>query len=609
MEDRSFEEELEKELYGTKPSKRVGRVKKIWGIRKKEIEKPETWEEVEATIEDTFILRKKIKKFFWLSFILFVISVGLFSLIYYYRSTYIKRISLNILGPEEVNSLSLYEYLIKIENNSKEIITDTKLTLFLQEGAYFYDDLDSKNLAFTIGDLDPNTSREIKVKLVFLGNVDQVIKVKATLNYSTIKRNQIFELNKELAVTVKKEPINFQISLPSKVFLNEPFAIYIKGINNTDQEIDVNLELTSQESFEVISLSPPTENKLNWSFKNLNPNNNFEINITGKFLSKAQDTVILLSSYITFKNKTFSLKSLPINVKVLESPIVLEISSNPGDDVVKLGSHLSYTIKWTNKSSIALNNVKLKVNLEGNFDFNSIKTDGYFDPFENSIIWDARNKPSLYVVQPGSSGFVNFTISIINKYPPGQKNLEIKVIAKIETETIPPEVQVLTKKLTIETQNTKKIAGNLLVEPSAFYNDPNIKNTGPFPLQPGKPTTLSIYLNFSTFGEDFENIIIKTKIPIGVKLTGLFGENFNVNNLQYNPDTGEFIYKIDELIAGYGDIYQPYKIMFQIEVIPPLYSDPRLFVFLPSIEVNAQSKFTLQTFNIKTRQIDYYLVK
>jgi len=63
MEDQSFEEELEKELYGTKPSKRVGRVKKIWGIRKKEIEKPETWEESETVLEDTFIFRRKIKKF------------------------------------------------------------------------------------------------------------------------------------------------------------------------------------------------------------------------------------------------------------------------------------------------------------------------------------------------------------------------------------------------------------------------------------------------------------------------------------------------------------------------------------------------------------------
>jgi hypothetical protein len=609
MEDKSFEEELEKELYGTKPSKRVGRVKKIWGIRKKEIEKPETWEESGTTLEDTFIFRRKITKFFWLSFILFIISASLFSFVFYYRSVYIKRISINILGPEEVNSLSVYEYLIKIENNSKEIITDTKLNLSLQEGAYFYDDLDSRNLTFTIGDLDPNTSRDIKVKLIFLGNVDQLIKIKATLNYSTIKRNQIFELNKELLVIIKKEPINFQISLPSKVFLNEPFAIYIKGINNTDQEIDVNLELVPQESFEIISLSPPTENKLNWSFKNLNPNNSFEVNLTGKFVSNAQDTIILLSSYITFKNKTFSLKSLPISVKVLESPIILEIKANPEDNVVKLGSYINYTIKWINKSSIALNNVKVKVNLEGYFDFNSVRTDGYFDPFENSIIWDARNKPSLYVVQPGSSDSVTFSISTINKYPSGQKNLEIKVIAKIETETIPPEVQILTKKLTVETQNTKKIAGNVFVEPEVFYNDPNIKNTGPFPLQAGKSTTLSVYLNFSTFGEDFENIIVKTKIPIGVKLTGVFGENFNANNLQYNPDTGEFIYKIDELISGYGDVYPPYKIMFQIEVTPPLYSDPKYFVFLPPIEVNAQSKFTLQTFNIKTRQIDFYLVK
>ena len=610
MEKTPFEEELEKELYKTKPSERLGRVKKIWGVRKKEPEKAEAWQEEEFEEESLFFFRGKIKKIFFISFILLLISVGIFSFIFYYRAIYIQRITLNILGPTDVNSISPYEYLIKVENNSNEIITDTKLNINLEEGAYFYDYIENRNLSFNLGDLDPKTYREVKIKLFFVGNIDQTVKIKANLSYSTIKRNQVFEIDKDIVTVIKREPINLQISVPSKVFINEPFAIYIKGTNNTDQEIDLRIDLDTKGNFETISLSPPpSEGKLSWNFPGLSPNKGFEINISGKFVGQIQFAPIMINNTITYKNKTFVLKSLPIELKVLESPIVLEIITNPEDRVVNLSSYITYTIKWTNKSSVPLSNVKLKINLEGPFRFDTLKTDGYFDPFENSIIWDARNKQSLYLVQPGSSDSVNFYITVADKYPSGRKNLELKVIAKMETETIPPEVQVLTKKLTIETQNTKLIAGNITVEPKILYNDPSVKNRGPFPLEAGKPTTLSLYLDFSTFGEDFSNILVKTKIPIGVKLTGVFGENFNVNNLQYNPDTGEFLYKIDELSAGYGDVYPVYRLMFQIEVIPPLYSDPRSFIIIPSIEISAQGKFSLKTFNIKTIPIAGYNVE
>jgi hypothetical protein len=597
MEEEKFEEELEKELYKEKPSERVGRVKKIWG-KKKEPEKYELWKEEGVTKERVF----NLKKIFLILLSLFLISIGVFAFVLYYRSIFIKGVSIDIVGPIEVNSLTDYSYSIKITNNSFYYLKDAKLEISLKNGAYFKDET-SDSKTFTIGDINPKSSQEIKVDLLFLGKANQIAKIYASLTYLTEKRNQSFQIDKDLSVSIKNEALSYQIYKPSQTFVGEPFLISIKVINNSDKNIDLNLTLDTPESLEVISLSPPPQGLLNWQANSISPNSYFEIDITSKFKEEPINPVINLIPKITYENREFDLDNVPIAVKTIKTPITLKIETNPEENVVDLDKTISYKISWENKSTIDLNNVVLKVYLEGPFDFNSISTDGYFSPFEKSIIWDARNKPSLYDIKPQTSDSVDFSINLVKNYPPGSKNLEANVKAVLETESIPPEVQILTKKFSVETENKKIIPGKITLTPMILFKDTNFVNSGPFPLQRGQKTTLSFYLLISTYGEDFENVIIKTKIPIGVLLTGSFAGEFNPMNLSYNQDTGDWVYRIDEINAGYGDIYGQYSLIQQIEVTPPLYGDLDRFVIIPQVSLTATGKFSGKTFQISTNPI------
>jgi hypothetical protein len=436
-----------------------------------------------------------------------------------------------------------------------------------------------------------------------LGKANQIAKIYTSLTYLTEKRNQSFQIDKDLSVSIKNEALSYQIYKPSQTFVGEPFLISIKVINNSDKNIDLDLTLDTPESLEVISLSPPPQGLLNWQAKSISPNSYFEIDITSKFKEEPINPVINLIPKITYENREFDLNNIPIAVKTIKTPITLKIETNPEENVVDLDKTINYKISWENKSTIDLNNVVLKVYLEGPFDFNSISTDGYFSPFEKSIIWDARNKPSLYDIKPQTSDFVDFSINLVKNYPPGSKNLEANVKAVLETESIPPEVQILTKKFSVETENKKIIPGKITLTPMVLFKDTNFVNSGPFPLQRGQKTTLSFYLLISTYGEDFENVIIKTKIPIGVLLTGSFAGEFNPMNLSYNQDTGDWVYRIDEISAGYGDIYGQYSLVQQIEVTPPLYGDLDRFVIIPQVSLTATGKFSGKTFQISTNPI------
>jgi hypothetical protein len=600
-------ERLEKELYGQSPSERRGKVKKIWGI-KKNIPKEDYWHVDFQPSFFSFLDSINIKKIFIIVFLLFLISGGVFSYIYYFRAIYIRGISFDIIGPNEVNSLNPYEYKIKISNNSNIIVKDVYVDLNLDEGIYNYDDLESEGLSYSIGELMPKETKEISFKLIFIGKTNENLSIKGDLIYKTPNKNQTFNINKEFIVTIKKEPISYQFFVPSQVFVNEPFMISFKFNNNSSQNFDFNLDFQPDNNFEFVSISPPPQEgtRFRWNFNNISPGNNYEINIVGKFTSFINKPILYFYPRIIFKNKTFKLKDYTLSLNIIESPIILTINTNKDGELVNLGDNVVYTINWQNKSRISLNNVQIKVYLEGYFDMESLSTDGYFSPLENSIVWNAQNKPELYNLQPNSSGALNFSIRSKKKYEAGSKDLFLKVKAVLETTSIPPEVQILSNKLSIETQDTKIIAGNINIKPFITYYDDNFSNIGVFPLEKGKETTLSFYIDILTIGEDFEDIILKTKIPIGVKLTGNFTINIDPNNLQYNEETGEFIYRIDALSNGYGDIYGPYRLGFQISVLPPLYGEFKNFVVIPKITLTAKGKYSKKSFEVKTSPITIY---
>lgn len=621
-----FEEKLEQELYKEVKSGRVGRVKKVWGVKRKEPASQEFWQEKQTERLWFF----PIKKFFWPSFILFLISFTIFLFVFYFRQIQISGININITGAPEISSLSPQEYRVTIKNSSKFLLDESVLNVTLNDGGYFVQENSNRighgeaegssksettgrtanQKTISLGSLSPNQQIEVPLRLFFTGKTNQVIEIKAVLNYLSPKKNQRFSVEKNLAVTVKKAVFDFQTHFPNQVFVGEPFQLSFRFSNITNQPFDLRVQVENPGNFESISYSPPyeaisQEKLLSWDFSNFQPNSASEIIVIGKFIQEPLNPIFTIRPTITFQNQTLTAQSIPVAVTAINSPIVIAIKSQPEGKLLDLNRIVTYTVNWENKSSINLEDARLKVDFEGPFDLGDLRSDGYFSAFENALIWDARNNSKLYKILPGESGSVNFSVKVVNNYPvfsPNQKDFRLRVKATFETKSIPPEVQILSRQISIEAEETKFLPGDISVLPVIRYRDNLLSNYGPFPPVAGGKTALTAHLYVDTIAEDFQNVIIKTKIPIGVQLTGVWGGNFEASLLSFNRITGDFVYQIKQLPANLGNGYQSYDLAFQIEATPPI-ADPREVEILGPVELEAVGRHSQKIFKVTTRPV------
>lgn len=603
----SLEKQLEKELYKGRASQRLGRVKKIWGVRRKQPEVEEFWPERLERLPASKGL--PLGRFFLAALILFVISSLIFGFVIYYRRLFVAGVNVAIIGPTETEALVTNNYVFRVSNKANLPVEEVSLKVELGDGAYFADKPQERSQTFSIGQIASQANAEIAWPLFFVAERNKVIPIKATLVYLTPKRNQKFEVEQTATVTITREPFIIQSFLPNQILVTEPFSVSFRATNISMQPYELRLAISLPQGVELLESSPTTDSYLNWTFESLASQATTDMRLTLQANSIPLAPVIRITPTIRLNDTDFSFGEIPIAFKVLESPIVFAVSAQPDESITGPGQELAYSLSWSNKSSISLEDVKIKVFLEGFFNLNSLNTDGYFSPIDNALLWDARNKPELLKLLPRAEGSVRFSIRTPAAYPLSssvQKNFVAKVVGRMETASIPPEIETVSPKIAWQVIDQKRVFGHLEARPFIRYQDAAIKNYGPFPFERGRPTALAVHILIKTAAEDFQNLLIKTKIPVGVRLTGVWAGDFNPANLSYNQTTGEFVYRLPTVPANLGFGLRPLDLVFQLEVTPPLYGDFMNFVFLPTMQISAQGQWSQKVFESSSR--DFRLI-
>lgn len=594
----TFENELENELYKEKTSKRPGSLKNIWGVQRRNIAATENWrhEESEESLHTSVL---PVKKLFLFSFIVFLLSASVFGFVLFWRMVKINNVSIELSGPSDVSALSPVAYTIQLKNKSKYTLENTVLTVDLGDGAYFEGDPTSKTKQIDIGAFQSGDITSIPLPLFFAGKTNQVTEIKATVEYMPPKKNQRFSVDKKMSIAIKKGAFDFQASFPNQVFVQEPFKLSFSFANITNQQFGLKLSLENPGNFDAISFVPENQGDLSWDFPTIAQSEKADVVMVGKFSSIPINPIFTVIPTLLYQGQEFQLEGIPVAVKTIDSPVVLHISSYPENKVMDLNQQISYTVSWENKSSISLQDVSLHINFNGPFDFSDIKTDGYFSSSNHTLVWDARNKRELNKILPKSKGSVTFQVGVPKEYPifsPNDKDFPLSVSAQLQTQSIPPEVQILSSELVVRAEDKKILQGNASLAPSIIFYDNIIQNSGPFPPTTGSKTTLTVHMKINSIAEGLENIQLKTHIPIGVQLTGVWGGYFDPQNLSYNQKTGDFLYQIKDIAANHGVIYEPIDIAFQIEITPPL-GDFEKFTILDSLTFSAQGTYSKKTFS------------
>lgn len=600
-------EELEKELYGKKKSERIGKYRLPLKKKIKE-EKEEAEKKKEEVIPPSRVRIGFVnvdKKYFSFSFILnILIYLSLFALIgvsafiiylMFFTEKGVEELKISFVGPNEVNPLETYTYKLLIENRSNQNLLNAELKIFLSQGVYFKNNPKEKTLSLSLGNIEKGNSYFEDFEILFLNEGNEKENIQVSLTYKLENKIHTFEKNQNFSVLVKNSPLKTQIFFPSKVYVNQDFQTSLQVINLTREKLyKLKIYVEPPSYFNLKSSFPESQN-FYWEFPTIDPGEVKEISFIGQVQDVNSSGLIQVRLEFSWDVFSFSLSKEIFKINLLENPVYLSIKANPDYDSVPIGSSLFYNITVINKSQTILENNELKITFEGPFDINSLHSDGYFNTIDQALYWNSRNKPELLRLNPGDKVDFNLSISLVKEYPISsekQKDFTFKVKAEFKTPTIPPELETGGKEYKVVKENTKKILGDLWISHELVYNDPIFPGTGPLPLRENFPTTLAWHIKIRTVTEDFENLVITTKLPIGVNLTGRIGGDTLKESITYDPKTGNFIYNLNKVPANLGITQREMDLIFEVGVIPPGNINLDSFVIIPPLQYSAKGSFS-----------------
>lgn len=539
-------------------------------------------------------MEKFLNKLLVIAFLLFLILLGILIYFFYFKTTPLKNLKIQIQGPAEVSSLEPVKYRILITNETQTKMTDTSLKINLSSGGFFQDQTQEKSIF--LGDIGPQQSAQQDIEIYFLNEGGLKEEIRVSFYYKIETKPNVFEKSENLSILVKNPPIKAQILVPTKIYVNQQFQTTFNIVNLTSQKLnDIQIAVEVPENFLLVSSFPQSSN-FYWNLGSLEANETKTISLVGQIQNALSSGVFSAKINFSFQGKQFSLPKEFAKVNILENPVAFQIKTLPQQESIPIGSRINYEILIENKSQTTLENNEIKVSLIGPFDFFSLYADGYSNQIEKSVSWNPRNKSELAVFKPGDQIKINFSVSLFQSYPilsDANKNFVATMRIEFKTPTIPAEIEnPESKEYVVYQEVNKKIIGKIQIEHWLAYERKYPISQGPFPLEPNKKTTLNWHINIKTLGEDFQDFSLFTKFPPGVNLTNKIAGDALKENIQFDKATGNFWYSIKNLPANLGYTQKNLELIFQLEIEPPAYSYLNSWIIIPQPQYSAKGTFS-----------------
>jgi hypothetical protein len=540
--------------------------------------------------------------------LIFFVTLAIFIYTVYFQPMPALGLKTNLIGPNEVVPLENYDYQIRVENYSNKNLTDVNLRIILSEGIFWNKSNQTKEFSFSLGRIEAKNTVNQNLNLFFIneGNFKETIKF--ILTYKLEGQSHIFEREDSFSILVKNAPLQAQIFIPTKTYLNQEFQVSFKVINLSNKILEnIKVKIDTPSNFLLVSTFPKNDNSLYWEFKKIEPKEIKDISLIGQIQNIKSTGIFSAQLYFDYQGKTFILPKEIAKINLLDNPINIEIQTSPAQESIPIGSNLLYEIKLKNKSQTILDDVMIKVKFFGPFDLSSLNSDGSFSQIDQVLSWTVREKNELLHLRPGDEVKLRFSISLFQSYPilenNDAKNFTAKIRVEIKTPTIPAEIEEGTKEYLVYQEIEKKISGKLEVTDKILYGDIFFPSAGPLPLVNEQPTTLSWHIQVKTIGEDFENFALSTRFRPGVNLTGKVGGDAIIDNLKFDPKTGVFFYNINKLPANLGYTQKELDLVFEIVVIPPALTKTNDLIIIPPLQYSGVGSFSKTELNGNLKEL------
>jgi hypothetical protein len=241
------------------------------------------------------------------------------------------------------------------------------------------------------------------------------------------------------------------------------------------------------------------------------------------------------------------------------------------DKVIRAGDVLKYTISYQNTGDVGLRDAIVTAEVKGKIlDFSRLETNkGSYSSETGIITWKASDVPSLANIAAQGVGKISFSVPVKSIIPVENnldKNFIVSSIAKIDSPDIPTPLD--SNKVIGSNKLELRLASKVLFDTRAYYNDANMKNSGPIPMESGTETTFTVHWAVTNISNDLSETKIVSTLPSGVRWIGTVYPAEAKEKISYDERTNQVVWDAGTVSAGVGIISAPQEIEFQVGVTP-----------------------------------------
>jgi hypothetical protein len=522
------------------------------------------------------------------------------------------RVAISFEGPREADSNNIVKYLIHYKNSNPIKLNNAEIQLSYAENFQPIDNvnvkyLNSTNSRIFVGDIPAGGEGVAEIKGIFYAPKDFPVYLHASIQYIPSNGKTQFAMDAQTSVNITTSPVILDVSAPAQAVDGDKIE-YVIDYKNLDLRSLSNVEITVQfpESFQLSEALPePSQDNSHWVIGNLESNQGGKIRIKGILRGGNDENkpIVVSMGKLSTDGQLAIYNKRETSTKII-SPILTvtqELGGASGDNIIKAGDMLRYTIKYRNTGTVGLRNVIVTAEIQSKIlDFSKVTAEkGFFDGSKNIITWKASDIPALANINPNEGGQLNFSVPvklIIPVVTSNDKNFTVATIAKIDSPDIP--VPTGASKIIGSNKLELKLASKVILETKGFYNDAKIKNTGPIPLQVNNETLFAVHWSLANISNDLVEVKIISSLPSGVRWTGLvYPENEYVT---YDARTNQLIWSVGKLSAGTGLISPVQEVEFQVGVTPQINQVGQLLNLLNAATLTGTDTFTGKSLTIES---------
>jgi len=479
-------------------------------------------------------MRRKIIIIF---IILTIVLLGLAA--WYYQRNIIGRddLRLEILAPTEVELGQEFEYLVKYKNIGNFTLEEPRLTFQYAEGSAIEEEK-SLRQEIELEDIYPGEEKTTSFKARLLGKENEAKKAQVTLSYKVKNLNTRFESKTSHTALIKFAPLTFEFDFPSKLEAGKDIKLRLNYFSSVDFPLsNLRVEVDYPSGFEFQDSKPKGLAENEWDIGLLNKAQGGRIEIQGKLEGEPFSQKVFQARLISWqKDQAIVLKEVAKGVELIQPLVYISWQVNGSPQyTADVDDYLHYEISFKNIGDNALENLFLRVKLEGNtLNFDSLQPgSGKFQEDTGVIFWDQTMLPQLRLLPSLEEGKVEFWVRVKKKFSSSTRNPSIRAIINLNQ---------------IEEEITTKINSKLVIAQKGFFRQGPFENKGPIPPKAGSTTTYAISWQAKSLYNDAKNVKVKALLPPTVKLTGEIAPK--ETELSFDPGSREIIWDIGDLPAG-----------------------------------------------------------